>query len=493
MIAQHVPILAVMVPMFGALLATLVRRGDVAWAIGLATTLATAALAVLLLQRVLIEGVVSYAIGGWAPPVGIEYRVDLANALVVLIVSAISALIMPYARTSVNAEIASDQHAWFYTMYLLCMSGLNGIALTGDAFNAFVFLEISSLSTYVMIALGQSRRSLLSAYQYLIMGTIGATFYVIGAGLLFTVTGSLNFVDVAERIATSPYDRAVLTSIAFITVGIGLKVALFPLHVWLPNAYAKAPSVATALLAATATKVAVYLLVRLYFSVYGIEMVFVRQPVVEVLLVLSVAAMFFASFVAVFEINTKRLLAYSSVAQVGYMTLGISLASVTGLTGTLVHLANHAMMKGAAFLALGAVAYRIGSVNIDRMQGIGRVMPITMGCFVVAGLSLIGVPGTVGFVSKYYLVLGAFEKGWWWLAFLIVASSLIAVFYVGRVVEAAWFAKPDVEMAQVKDPPLSMLVPMIVLTAACVFFGLDASLTAGIAGQAAAALFGGVQ
>ena len=491
MISHHLPVLIVLVPLFGALLSALTSRGSVSWGIALIAMVTTLAATIGLLSEVLHDGVISYEIGGWAPPIGIEYRVDLANALVILIVSTIAAVIMPYARVSVAKEIVEDQQAWFYTMYQLCVAGLIGIAVTGDAFNAFVFLEVSSLATYTMIALGQSRRSLLSAYQYLIMGTIGATFYIIGVGLLLTITGTLNFVDLAARIAVTPYDRAMLTALAFITVGIGLKLALFPLHVWLPNAYAKAPSTGTALLASTATKVAVYLLIRMYFSVFGIDNIIGDFPVLELLLVLSIAAMFFASFVAVFERNVKRLLAYSSVAQVGYMILGLSMATSTALTGTLVHLANHALMKGAAFLAIGAVAYQLGSVSLEKMKGIGRVMPVTMGCFVVAGLSLIGVPGTVGFISKYYLVVAAFEKGWWRLAFMIVASSLIAVFYVGRVVEVAWFSEPDKKTSELKEAPLSLLLPTVVLAAACVFFGVDASLTAGLAEAAAKALFGG--
>jgi multicomponent Na+:H+ antiporter subunit D len=300
-------------------------------------------------------------------------------------------------------------------------------------------------------------------------------------------------VDIAGRLVDVENLRPILAALAFIIVGISLKLALFPLHVWLPNAYARAPSAATALLASTATKVAVYLLVRMYFSVFGIQVMLTELPVMDLLVVLSLTAMFFASIVAVFEKNVKRLLAYSSVAQVGYMMLGISMTSITGLTGSLVHLANHAMMKGAAFLAIGAVAYRLGSVDLDRMKGIGRVMPVTMGCFVVAGLSLIGVPGTVGFISKYYLVVAAFEQGWWWVAFLIVASSLIAVFYIGRVIEVAWFASPDPATAQLRDPPLSLLLPTILLAGACIFFGVDATLTSGLADSAARALFGGYQ
>ena len=313
-----------------------------------------------LLWQVLQNGPISYHLGGWPPPWGIEYRVDVLSAFVLLLVSAVSAVMMPFARRSVAFEIEGDKQAWFYSMYLLCLTGLLGITITGDAFNAFVFLEISSLSTYVLIAMGRDRRALLASYQYLIMGTIGATFYVIGVGLLYLVTGSLNMVDIASRLGPASVEqfRPIVVALAFLTVGISLKLALFPLHVWLPNAYAYAPSFATAFLAATATKVAVYLLVRIFFSIFGVA-ISLEALRGDVLLALSVAAMFLASILAVYEQNLKRMLAYSSVAQIGYITFGISLANTNGLTGGIVHLFNHAVMKGALFLALGAVVYRV--------------------------------------------------------------------------------------------------------------------------------------
>jgi multicomponent Na+:H+ antiporter subunit D len=260
--------------------------------------------------------------------------------------------------------------------------------------------------------------------------------------------------------------------------------------VWLPGAYAHAPSVATAFLAGTATKVAIYVLIRLFFSVFGVTITFGSLPVGEVLLVLSVAAMFIASLTAVFEENAKRMLALSSVAQVGYITLGISLANVAGLTGGIVHIFNHAIMKTALFLSLGAVIYRTGSVQLSDLAGIGRRMPLTMAVFVVGGLSLIGVPGTAGFVSKWYLALGALGHGWWPLVFLIVVSSLIAVLYVGRVVEIAWFREPSEIAARAQDPPLSMLIPMLVLAAATIYFGFETEASAGIANKIAASLLG---
>ena len=269
---EHLPALQVVLPLFGALIAALVRRPLAAWLVTLVVSVACLVVAVLLFQRVLSDGVISYRLGGWDPSLGIEYRVDIVNALILVLVTAVAAVVAPFARLSVGSEIPEDKVAWFYTMYLVAMAGLLGIAITGDAFNAFVFLEVSSLSSYALIAMGRDRRALVAAYQYLIVGTIGASFYVIGVGLLYMMTGTLNLVLIAERIGDVETIRPVLAALAFIVVGISLKLALFPLHVWLPNAYAYAPSVATVFLAATATKVAIYLFARYVYSVFGAEL-----------------------------------------------------------------------------------------------------------------------------------------------------------------------------------------------------------------------------
>ncbi|MCA1799619.1 MAG: hypothetical protein LC632_09260, partial [Xanthomonadaceae bacterium] len=279
-------------------------------------------------------------------------------------------------------------------------------------------------------------------------------------------------------------------ALAFITVGVCLKLALFPLHLWLPNAYAYAPSAVTALLAATATKVAVYVLLRFYFTVFGIDYVFGELPVAWLLLALALAGILSPSVVAIFQGDAKRLLAYSSVAQIGYMILGVSYASMTGLTAALLHLFNHALMKGALFLALGCVAYRLGSTSIASMEGLGRRMPWTMAAFVVGGLSLIGVPLTVGFVSKWYLVLGAIEKGWYPVVAVIVFASLLAAVYIWRVVEAAYF-RPAPDGAGRCEAPLSLLVPTWTLVAANLYFGINGTFTVGLAQRAAQALVGG--
>lgn len=492
-LAEQLPALQIVLPLAGAALCALIDRRGFGWAIATLVSFAMPVISVMLLMQVLTTGPVSYAFGGWEPPYGIEYRVDVVNGFLLVLISVMGAVVMPYARRSVAAEIAENKQAWFYCVYLLCLAGLLGMAITADAFNAFVFMEVSSLAMYVLIALGNDRRALVAAYQYLILGTIGATLYVIGVGLLYAMTGTLNFVDMAERIVAVEQTRPVLAALAFITVGMCLKLALFPLHVWLPNAYTGAPSVATVFIASTATKVAVYLLLRYYFSIFGVAFVFEDLPVTPILLIMSIAAMYAASIVAIFQDNVKRMLAYSSVAQIGYITLGIAEASPLGLTGGIVHLFNHALMKGALFMVMGCIAFRIGHCRLGGMAGIGRRMPITMAAFVIAGLSLIGVPGTVGFISKWYLAMAAIENGWWWLAFLIMGSSFLAVIYIGRVIEMAWFRKPTGAAADATDPPLSMLVPTWILAGACIAFGIDSEMTAGIAAQAADVLFAGLR
>jgi multicomponent Na+:H+ antiporter subunit D len=332
---------------------------------------------------------------------------------------------------------------------------------------------------------------MVAAFQYLVIGTIGATFYVIGVGLIFTVTGTLNLYDIAMKLEPIESARPVIAALAFIAVGISLKLALFPLHLWLPNAYAFAPSAATAFLASTATKVAVYLLLRLVFSVFGVDLAFAETPAATMVLVLAIAAMLAPSLVAIFQRNVKRMLAYSSVAQIGYIMLGIALVSQTGLTGGISHLFNHAIIKGCLVLALGCVVYSTGITRTEQMAGLGRTMPLTMGAFVVAGLGLIGVPGTAGFVSKWFLIAGAAEQGLWWLAGVIVVSSLLAVVYVGRVIEIAWFRTPGDSAATPRNPPVEMLVVTWILALATIYFGFDTRISAGIAGQAAELLLAG--
>lgn len=493
-ILEQLPVLPIITPLLLAPITILLPNGRAPYLWATAVSWLVFVFCALLLHQVYVTGgPISYALGSWPPPLGIEYRIDLANALILFLVSGIGALVFPYSYRSVMAEIDARQTPLFYAALLLCMTGLLGVTITGDAFNVFVFLEISSLSTYALVALGarRDRRALTAAFNYLVMGTIGATFFVIGIGLLYQATGTLNMADLRERLAGLD-NRMVQSGIAFIFVGLGLKLAMFPLHLWLPGAYSYAPSVVSAFLAATSTKVAVYVMIRFFYTIfhaaYGIDFGSLYTILNYVLLPLAVAGMFVASLVAVFQDCIKRMLAYSSVAQIGYMLLGLSLGTSTGLSATMAHMFNHALMKAALFMAIGCVALRIGGHRIRDFEGLFRTMPWTATAFLVAGLSLVGVPLTAGFVSKWLLLQATFETGQWIASFLIVASSLIAVVYVGRVIEVMIRVPNASSPPKTTEAPLSMLVPLWLLVVGNIYFGVQTDLTVSTARGAADAL-----
>lgn len=486
----HLAILQVIVPLMAAPLCLLLTRPRLAWLFTLLASGLAFLTSCLLLQQVMTSGTIIYELGGWDAPWGIEYRIDQLNAFLLLIITAISTVVLFAAHTSIQDEIPADRHTIFYVLYLLSLAAMLGIVATGDAFNVFVFLEISSLSAYALIALGKDRRALWASYQYLIMGTIGATFILIGIGLMYQMTGTLNMDDLAKRLPEVAQTRTIFTAFAFVIVGICLKLALFPLHLWLPNAYAYAPSIVTAFFAATATKVAIYLLIRFTFSVFGLSFSFTHLPLQILFVVLGLAGIFVASTAAIYQTNIKHLFAYSSIAQIGYMIVGFSASTVTGLTATLLHVFNHALMKGALFLALGAVMYRIGSTQLSQFHGLGRQMPLTMAAIVIGGLSLIGVPLTVGFVSKWYLVLAVIENGWWPVAVLILLGSLLAVVYVWRIVEVAYFKPAPAGSETIKEAPASFLIPVWILVIANIYFGIDTRLSVQVAEAASRSLFG---
>ncbi len=490
-VIEHLPVLQVILPLLAAPLCLLINKARLSWYFSVLVSWLSFAISCLVLLQVQEKGTLIYEQGAWSAPIGIVYHVDILSAYVLLVISAIAALAIPYAGKSIEKEIPEDKHALFYTAMLLCVAGLLGIVSTGDAFNVFVFLEISSLSTYALLSQGKDRRSLVATFQYLVMGTVGGTFILIGVGLMYMQTGTLNMADLAQRLPPLFESSTIQAAYAFLTVGICLKLALFPLHFWLPNAYTYAPSAVSVFIAATSTKVAVYMLLRFSFTIFGAQFVYEQMPVAEVLLVLAMVGIIVGSVAAIYQEDVKRLLAFSSVAQISYIVLGISFASVTGLTGSIAHVFNHAVMKAALFMAVGAMAYQIGSSQLSSMRGIAYQMPWTFAAFAIGGLSIIGVPMTVGFISKWYLLLAAIENNWWPVVVVILIGSLLAIVYIWRVVEVAYFkADGGDKEAGVKEAPLLLLVPTWILVILNIVLGVETSVTLDNATQAAKLLMG---
>jgi multicomponent Na+:H+ antiporter subunit D len=485
----HLPALQVAIPLASAPLCAVLRSRTATWLLFLGAALGSLTCAVLLTERVERAGTLRYAVGGWPAPSGIEFVVSAFNTPVLLLVSLLAMVAAVYGRRSIAAEIDARRTPLLYACLCLTLAGLLGLAVTGDVFNAFVFLEISSLATYTMIAMGRRRRALLASFRYLVIGTVGAVFVLIGIGLAYAVTGTLNMTDLAQRLTGSTGNRALYAAVVFVFVGLAVKMAVFPLHAWLPGAYAEAPSAVSTFVAALSTKVAIYTYCRFAFTVFGATLVFGVMPLGRVGLLLASLAMLVGSAAACFQSDLPYLLAWSSVAQVGYIMAGISLATTAGVSAAYLHIINHAVTKAALFAAAGLLLLRLGSARLTALAGLGHRAPWTFGAIVVAGLGLVGVPMTAGFVSKWALVTALVEEGQWPVLVAMLASSLLAVVYLGRVVEVAWFREPPAGV-EPASPPASMVAATWFLVLLSVYFGIDARLPAGLADAAAAALLG---
>ena len=417
----------------------------------------------------------SYRLGGWMPPFGIEYSIDTLNAMMLVIITAVSLLTAIYSKRGIEKEMP-DQISSFYTLFLLLVSGLLGISITGDVFNLYVLLEIAALSSYALLAFGKGR-AYMSTFQYLIMGTIGACFYLIGVGYLLLKTGTLNMMHLSTILPSLLASKAILVAFIFIMLGMWIKMALFPLHGWLPNAYSHAPTAVSCLIAPLMTKVSVYVMIRLMFTVFGAEYVFQTVPWSGVIIHIATIAIIAGSLFALLQRDLKKMLAYIVVAEVGYMVGGAWSNSAFGLAGSIYHILADAMMTLCLFMAVGCIIYKTGSSSFDSMKGIFKKMPVTMVAFVIGAFSMIGIPPTCGFFSKWYLILGALESGNWLFMIALLVSSLINVVLFFRLFEIGFFG--DVESGEADhrtykrdEAPNSMLIPLLIASASCIAIGL---------------------
>ncbi len=429
-----------------------------------------------LLLRVLDQGVVLYKLGGWDPPWGIAYYVDHLNGLVLVVVSTVALINLIASKKSIEQEFP-EKTGPFYTLYVLMVTGLLGIVATGDAFNLYVLLEIASLAGYGLLAMGGGRGPL-ATINYLYMGTIGACFYLLGVGYLYIVTGSLNMVDIAQILPSLYQSKAVLAAFIICMVGVWLKMAFFPLHAWLPNAYTYAPSASSSLIAPLMTKVMIYVMIRLILTVFTPKFSFTVLAVNESIVWLAVIAIVMGAVLALAERNLKKMLTYIIIAEVGYMVGGAWLGNRAGMTGAILHIVNDALMTLCVFLVVGNIVYKIKGHAFDDLKGLFRKMPFTMGAFVVGALSIIGVPPTCGFFSKWYLISGGIAAGHYGFVVALLFSSLVNVVLFFRIIELGYFEPfsdhhgHNYQSEPIDEAPLSMLVPLIIVAAGLVVVGL---------------------
>ncbi len=474
---QHLPALVVVIPLLCAMLVSgagwIWQRSCFSLAfVGLGITLFGA---VDLLLQILASGPVHYRLGGWEAPWGIGYAVDTLGAMVLVVVAGVAFINLAAGRRGIREEYPRREGA-FYTLYVLFVAGLMGIVATGDLFNLYVLLEVTSLTGYALIALGRDPAPL-SSLRYLFLGTIGASFYLLGTGYIYIMTGSLNMADVAGILPGVQSMPAMQVAFLLCMSGVWIKMAFFPMHLWLPGAYTHAPSTSSGLLAPLMTKVMVYVMIRLMLSVFPPAYALSSITLASAVVWLATMAILAGALIALAQRNIKRMLCYVLISEIGYMVGGAWLGNRAGMTGAVLHILNDAVMTLCLFLVIHNVAFKIQGVRLEHFKGLSRTMPWTFAAMAAGALSFIGVPPTCGFFSKWYLISGAMQAGQYGFMGALLASSLINAILFFRIIETAYFeSAPDEgghgESAPFREAPLEMLIPLLVAAFATVLIGL---------------------
>ena len=480
-LGAHSPVFIVLLPLSASLLCLALSRLHKhlgAWVVQL-SILGAFISSVASLREVLAEGgkSVHYWMGNWAPPIGIEFAIDPLNTSVLCMITFISLVVSFYSRPFLQNEDWLH-YGGYYTLYGLLTVGLCGMTVTGDVFNMYVYLEIMSLSGYGLIALG-GKKSMVAAFRYLLVGTIGASLYLIGIGYIYAMTGSLNMADIGQRIQPFVHTPLFAFAVACFLIAFGIKMALFPLHGWQPDSYTFSHPGAAGFISGCMSKVPAYAMLRYFFYVFGVHNT-VMEALMNVLGIMGICGILIGSVMALAQYDFRRMLAYSSVAQLGYIAVGMALGNVHGFIGAVLHLINHAFMKCCLFLVVGGITYRYGEVNLYRLGGLNRKMPVSSIAVVLAVLSMVGIPPTCGFFSKWYLMLGAYEGGQnIYIAVLVIRSLLNAVYYF-RIVEQM-FVQREASLPEIHEAetglglPVSMLIPIAVTGLAILFLGIYSS------------------
>jgi multicomponent Na+:H+ antiporter subunit D len=478
---EQLPVIIVLTPLVSSFLifAAGLWYKNIAYPMAVAATVNCLLSAGAILKAVIRKGIISYWFGGWKPPWGIEYRIDHLNAIMLVLVSGLALLTALHSKKIVERELA-EKTSLFWSLFMLMVTGFLGICITGDLFNLFVLLEVVSLSGYALIAMGK-KRAVFASFRYVIIGTIGASFYLLGVGYLYIANGSLNMADLVQRLPDLYPSKTVLIGFVFILIGLSIKMALFPMHVWLPDAYTYAPSAVSTAVAPLMTKVMAYAIIRVMFTVFKAEYPVSVLAVTDVLVWLGTVAIVFGAIMAFSQNDYKRMLSYVIIAEIGYIVGGVGVANTAAITGAIFHIVNDALMMACLFAVAGMVMHQTGGHQISDFKGIFKTMPVTAIIFTVGALAVIGVPPTCGFFSKWYLLLGGIEAGQWQFVTALLVCTLINVALFFRIVDKGLYLhakdsgpkgpEPSRE-PHAGDAPMVMLIPAGVLAIAILLVGV---------------------
>ena len=444
---------AFMLPLLGRV-APRLRAG----AAGLAT-LCTLVFALSMTPRILGGEVLVYHLGGWSPAVGINLVVDGLGLILALLSSFLAFLVMIYSVGYMPREKALTN---YYTLLLILLAGMNGFVLTGDIFNMFVFLEVMSIASYGLVAYHGRRDDLEASFKFQVISTLGTLLLLLGVATIYSEMGTLNMALIAshEEISTPT-----VFATALILIGFGVKAALIPLHAWLPDAYSEAPSPISAVFAGIMTKAGVYGIIRLLYTMLGLKL-----GVVTYLTFVGLATLVFGGVMALVQTNLKRLLAYSSISQMGYVIMAMSFGTRQGLQGGIFHLINHGIMKALLFFCAGAIIFRTGKKDLDELGGLSRKMPVTATCFIIGALAASGIPPFNGFLSKWTIFSAGLGANMVFATIVAIMTNIVTLAYFLRAIQKVFFGPPT--HRNLREAPPLLLIPMVSLALLCLLLGL---------------------
>ncbi|MFH1640235.1 MAG: monovalent cation/H+ antiporter subunit D family protein [Chloroflexota bacterium] len=475
-LTQHFPVFIIAVPILGAVMLSILA----AWRKGLAMPITATAIAsslamsVSLIPGVLAKGYLSYYTGSWRPPLGIEIKIDFLGLFMMILVAAVSLMAVIYSERYIPREIDTDKIPHYYTLFLLLTGSMLGFSATGDIFNMFVFIEIMAITSYALVAVVESGRAIRASFKYLLMGVPSSILMLFAIAFLYAVTGTLNMGDLTQKIAATSYPRIAIIAYGIFVISFAVKSALFPLHIWLPDAHSIAPSPISALLSGLVVKMGILGIIRFTYNIYTVHYSPEINGISTMLSFIGAFAIIFCSIMAIRQKELKRMIAYSTVAHIGYIYIGVGLMNKAALVGSIFHILDHSLAKACLFMVAGSIIYASGYRNINDLKGAARKMPFSCAAFALAAASVVSIPPSAGFFSKWYLITGSLSSGNIILTVALLTGSVLAAFYCFRVVSYMFFLPPERghwdKVAD--DVPVSMLVPVWILALSTLLFGV---------------------
>lgn len=425
--------------------------------------------------------VVVVAIKSFPPPLGVCLAVDSLGIFMAAVYVLLATAAAIFSTRYMEHDTGLTE---YYTLLLVMIAGMIGVVFAGDFFTLFVFWELMCLSSYVLVAFRKQRWEPVEAgFKYLVMSASGTATILFAMSILYGLTGTLNFAYLSTSLATAPSNPWLYLSLAMVVIGFGIKAAMVPLHTWLPDAHPAAPSPISALLSGVVIKSGAYGMIRVLLLIFAPSNYHWQM----VLAIFAVLTMFVGNLMALLQDDIKRLLAYSSIAQMGYVLFGLAIGTLYGLTGAIFHILNHAIMKGLLFLCAGAFIYRTETRSLEELAGIGRKMPLTAVVFTIGALAIAGVPPLNGFMSEFIIVMAGIQGGMTVFSALMIVNILFSVGYYLRIIQIIVLKAPTEKANMAKEAPAEMLLPMIVLGVLCVLIGIYPGPFVDFAGKAASA------